>query len=488
MTFPKQNLTVQDPGIGATTPIADTPLLSGIAHGGSGALETLLTVNALSDVRSLLGYGPLAEDVALALSQAGGPVFAVLHDSAQDVALTAEALTKLVGTGPSVTISGSPNDRFAIRVEILVGGAVGTATFRYSLDAHDATAAAFTYSRTRATAATFAIPNTGLTLAFPAGTYVSGDVYTIDTIPQEPGTTDLGDVAALLVATPALQFKLWSLVGSQPDETTASGVASALQGHLNTLTQSFRYVRGFCDAGSGDTAANVVTEAANWTGVRVCPSYGYVLRTSLLPFEGFTWRKISCSSDIAVRAFQELISSDLSRTAAGAVDGIKKIFFDGFYNQTIDAAQISSMRTWPGKPGFYIANAKLKCSFGSDYTDLQFGRVMDVACTTTYDAQFPFQSAILRTIGPGDSSGRPAGAIYEPDARTIEQSVTSALNDNLLAPDNASGTKGHVSALKYTVDLTTNLATTGQVFTKVQLRPLGYAKDIETTLGFTLTI
>jgi len=113
---------------------------------------------------------------------------------------------------------------------------------------------------------------------------------------------------------------------------------------------------------------------------------------------------------------------------------------------------------------------------------------MDAACSTTYNAQFPFQSSIFRTIGPGDSSGRPAGAIYEPDARTLEQAVTSALNDNLLAPNNASGIPGHVSALQYAVNLTINLATTGQIVTKVSLRPLGYAKDIETTLGFTLTI
>lgn len=488
MVFPRQDLSIQDPGIGATTPLASSPIISGIAHGGSGAVDTQISVNSLGQVRSLLGYGPLAEDVALALSKAGGPVLAYIHNSAQDVSLSAQALTKLVGTGPTITVSGSPNDRYNLRVEVVVGGARGTATFKYSLDAWDTDIAPFTYSQVRTTAATYLMANSGLTLAFPTGTYVAGDVYTYSCIPQEPGTTDLAAIALLLEEDPALDFNLWLVSGSQPLDDTASALAAAFQGHLVTLTQSFRYARGIIDIGSGDTAANVKAEAANWTGSRIMPCYGYEYRPSLLPFEGYSTRKISCSAGEAARTFSELISSDLSRTAAGADEGVLAIAFDGFYDQTLDAAQLSTMRTWPGVPGFYIAGGKLKCSFGSDYTDMQYGRIMDAACRTTYLAQFPFQSATFRTIGPGDSSGRPAGAIYEPDARTLEQTVTNSLNDILMSPDNASGTKGHVSALLYTVDLTNNLATSGQINTKVQLRQLGYAKVISTTLGFTLNI
>ncbi len=478
-TFPKQTLTVKDPGLNLTQPVANTPVLSGIAHGGSGVVNTVISVNSLDDVRPVIGYGPLAEDVALALSLAGGPVLAMIHNSVQDVSLSAVALTKLIGTGPSITATGSPYDRYSIRVEIVAGGTLTTATFRYTLDAWDVNSAAFTYSRTRVSASSFAIPNTGITLTFPAGTYVAGDVYTLVTIPQEVGTTDLALVAAVLEAAPSLDFHLWLLSGQQPDDATAEGVAVAFSGHLTTLTQSYRYVRGFVDLGSEDTAANVLSEAAAWTSTRVCGAYGYVLRTSLLPYEGYGNRKTSCASGIAVRAFGELISTDLARFASGPDQGVLKIYFDGFYNQLLDAAGLSTMRTWPGIAGFYIANGNLKAPFGSDYIYVQYGRVMDVACKTTYAAQLPYESESFRTTSTGGIDPR--------DAASVERAVTQNLTDVLLVPLDARGDPGLVSALNYSVDLTNNLVTSGQLLTKVGIRPLGYAKEILTSLFFTLT-
>lgn len=480
MVFPKQTLTVRDPGLGVIDTTADPPLLTGIATGGSQAVNTIGSCNSLADVRSLIGYGPLAEDVALALSQRGGPVLFVRHNSAQSVALTNAAMAGPVS--PAVTISGSPNDKYSIRIEIVLGGTRGIATYRYSLDSWDNESAPRTWSQVRLTPSggTFVMPNSGLTINFPAGTYVALDAYTLDVIPQEPGTVDLATVAAAIIASPTTIFGLWSLVGNQPDETTASAVAAALGSHLTTLTQSYRFARGFADAGSGDTAANVLLEAANWTTSRVCPSYGYELRQSQLAFEGFTWRKVSCSSGIAVRAMRELISTDLSRFASGPDEGVRKIYFDGFYDQTLDAAKISTMRTWIGAPGFYIANGKLKSAFGSDFTDVQYGRVMDVASRQTYESQLPYTSRSFRANADG--------TIVETDAKTMEGKITNDLEQVLLVPDNAEGFPGHVSALSYSVDLTNNIVTTSQLKTEVALRPLGYAKDISTTLFFALNV
>lgn len=487
MTFPSQTLTVRDPGLGISPPVANIPVLTGIAHGGSTAVNVLTSIGSLSQVRSVVGYGPLAEDVALALQLRGGPVYFIIHNSVQNVALSAQALTKLIGTGPTITATGSPNDRYALRVVVVAGGTLGTSTFKFSLDAHDADYVPFTFSDVRPTVASYVVPNSGLTLTMPAGTYVAGDTYTLACVPQEPGTTDLALVAAVLQAATLVDFHLWAVSGSQPDDVTGAAFAVALSGYLTSLTSSFRYVRGLCDVGSDDTSANILIGAATWTSSRVCPAYGYELILSALPFEGFSTRKVSCVASIAARAFGELISSDLSRTAAGSAENVRKIYFDGFATQTLDAAKISTMRTWPAVPGYFIANAKLKSSFGSDFIDLQYGRVMDVACSTTYAAQFPFQSASLRTISAAQASaGRPAGAIDERDAREIEKDVQNALDNNLTRPANASGNPGHVSALSYTVDLSVDIVTTGQLKTTVALQPLGYAKVITTDLFFTL--
>lgn len=491
MVFPRQELTVRDPGLGVTEPAADIPIISGISTGGSALVNVRTSIQDPADIRTLLGYGPLAEDVALALSQRGGPVYAIRHNSADNKALAAVALTPPgVGTPPAITITGTPYDRFQLRLEIVLGGTRGVATYRYSLDDFDNDVAPRTWSQVRVTPSggTFVMAGTGLTLNFPAGTYVAADVYTMTLLPQEPLPLDLAAVAAILVAQPALDFNLWMVSGAQPSSTAGSALASALAAHLTTLTNSFRYVRGICDVGSDDVKTDIETEAAAWTSKRISPAYGFTLRTSLLPFEGFATRKTSMVSGLGVRAMRELISSDISRVASGPDEGVSKIFFDGFYDQSLDTVQISTMRTWPGMPGFYFTGAKLKCEFGSDFTDLQYGRVMDVACRTTYLAQVPYQSESLRTIPASQAAaGRPAGAIDERDAKAIESDVQSALNDNLMTPDNARGVPGHVSSVKYTVDLSVNLVQTSQLKTTVAILPLGYAKIITTTLFFSLT-
>jgi hypothetical protein len=428
MVFPSQTFTIRDPGLNAVNPATRIPVLSGISTGGSQAVNTRGSCASLADVRTKVGYGPLAEDVALALSKRGGPVYFIRHDSADSKLLTAEVLDAPgSGSPPAITVSGTPSDRYMLRVEITKGGAVGTAEFKYSLDAWDEDIAPATQSRVRVTAATVAMTNSGLTLAFPAGTYVLGHVYTLECVPQQPGTVDLADVAEVLEDDSAINFFLWHVAGDQPTAIAGAAFASALSGHLTTLTSSYRYVRAFTDVGSEDTAANVEDEAADWTSSRVCPAYGYQYRTSALPFEGFSTRKTSCVSTLGIRAMEVEISNDLARVADGADDGVLAIEFDGFYDQSLDAVKISTMRTWIGVSGFYIANGKLKSDFGSDFTDVQFGRVMDVACRTTFEAQMPFIADSLRTIGEDlETESRPAGAIDERDAKALEQVVNNA--------------------------------------------------------------
>lgn len=477
MTFPKQTLTVVDPGLGVSTPVADTPVISGKAFGGSGAANTLLVISSLTDVRPIIGYGPLAEDVALAIQQRGGPIFAVIHsDTSTPIA------GSLTGGTPVITIAGTPRDRYALRVQIMVGGALGVGQFRYCLDGFDDTVSPPTWSRTRIipSGGTFAIPNSGLTLTFPSGTYVLNTVSTYNAEPPEIGTVDLASVATLLQGMPSLQFFLWELAGSIATASAAATLAAAFGGQLAALTQTYRYTRGFIDIGSGDTKANVLAQADSWADSRIAPAYGMVIRTSALPFEGFGNRKCSAIAGVAVRAFASLISTDLSRFASGPDAGVLSILFDENGDQTLDAVKIGGMRTWPGEPGFYIADAPLKSPFGSDYTDVQFGRIMDVACLVTFQAQMIFVSETFRTVN--------GGTIDPKDAASMVAVVTQQLNNALLAPNNARGLPGHVSALSYAVDLTQNIVTTGQLKSSVAILPLGYAKQIITTLFYTLNV
>ena len=75
------------------------------------------------------------------------------------------------GTGPLITSTGTPVATVkSIEVSILAGGAVGTATFLWSLNGVS--------QGSLTTAASVALGSTGVTLQFPAGTYTGSDDYT----------------------------------------------------------------------------------------------------------------------------------------------------------------------------------------------------------------------------------------------------------------------------------------------------------------------
>jgi phage gp36-like protein len=79
------------------------------------------------------------------------------------------------GSGPpdGVSFSGTPFAPAPVSVEVLMvlGGAVGTATFQYSTDG------GATFSGTYTTAASVTLEGTGIVVSFAAGTYVDADTY-----------------------------------------------------------------------------------------------------------------------------------------------------------------------------------------------------------------------------------------------------------------------------------------------------------------------
>jgi hypothetical protein len=101
---------------------------------------------------------------------------------------------------------------------------------------------------------------------------------------------------------------------------------------------------------------------------------------------------------------------------------------------------------------------------------------MNQACDTTYKTQMPFVNAGVRTNANGSIDVR--------DAARYEKTVQSALRNRLLAPSNAEGQPGHVSALDYKINRTNDVQATFEIKSTVAIRPLGYGKTISTDIGF----
>ena len=114
--------------------------------------------------------GDLAEAVAYHVDAAKkGPVYAVPVSS--DVAGSMDSPFAIVGLGPAITSSSSPNNDYALQVQIVSGGVRGTATFKYSSNGGS------TWSGNETTAATYDITADHVVLAFADGIYVTDEVY-----------------------------------------------------------------------------------------------------------------------------------------------------------------------------------------------------------------------------------------------------------------------------------------------------------------------
>jgi hypothetical protein len=285
---------------------------------------------------------------------------------------------------------------------------------------------------------------------------------------------------SVLTSLTPLLFPMVCIAGEFDTAVEGLGIASALGGHLTTLASGFRYARGFCDVGSNDSTANILTNEASLSDKRMSPWYGLHLLDSALPFEGFAVRRTSCVASAAARAARLLISTDMARYAEGSLGGVRKIEFDGNADQTLDAVRISTLRTHAGVPGFYIGQGRLKSPPGSDFVKVQYGRVMDRACRAIYEAMQPFLAEGFRTNSDG--------TIFENDAADVQSAGNAVLDAILNSPNNARGTRGHVSAAKFFVDRAHNLNTTGTIKTRTAIRPLGYADFIEQEIGFTLNV
>lgn len=476
MTLGNETITVLDPGLGLTDVADSTPLKLGVSS--LGTVGQLYSFSSLNFIRSTLGFGDLADDVAKTLREAGGPVLAMRGTGS--VAATSSAVTK-TGTGtPSPTIAGTAAMRTQTRVRVRTGGVLGAATFDYSHDYHQPTMVNPTFSQIRSipSGGTYVFPSVGITMTFPAGTYIAGDTFDFTTEPAHLNASDLAVLFTALAAIPSIDPRLVHVTDAYTTAIEGFAMATALGGQLQTLASAYRYNRGFCDVGSTDSSATVLTAKAAFTDKRIVDAYGFELQDAAMPFEGWSVRKCSASSQMAARAAASLISTDLARVASGALGGSRFVYFDGFQDQTLDAAGIATLRTFPRIPGFYIARGALASPIGSDYQNLQFGRIIDEACSTVYAAMLPFINEGLRTL--------PSGTLDPRDAASVNTAGQAALDATLMQPKNARGNPGHVSSVTFAVDLANNVVSTSTLQTKIAIVPLGYATTISQQLGFTL--
>lgn len=255
MTVPDRNITVQDGGNGVSLGIGVSRCLIGTSS--SGSYNTPTSFTSPNDLASTFGYGPGVTAARYELENGGGTVVFIRVPSSVAGAITTGTPDES-GSG-TCACSGTPNDAYRIAVEILKAGDLGTATFKYSLDAgpDDTNEDNRTWSTAVAvpTGGTYAIPNTGLTLTFGGTAFVLGDLFWFST--TQPGYA----LSDLNTAMDALRTSGYVVEWVHPIGAMSATVAAGFKTKLDALETTYhQYVFGVADV-ADVSAIGTVTKA-----------------------------------------------------------------------------------------------------------------------------------------------------------------------------------------------------------------------------------
>lgn len=457
MALPGITQTIRDGALGLLALGSGNHVKIGLCT--SGVVDTPQAFGDPQTLRETMGRGPLVEAGVYAIEQSGKPV--ILIRATQATAGSVGTISQ-TGAGPLITATGSaPEDAFELLVEILVGGAVATAEFRYSLDGGD------NYSAAIATAASYVIPDSGITLQFIAGTYVVDEVYSADCTGPVFDSTGLASALDAAIAY-SEQWRLAHVVGYAGSASAAATLAATVGAKMATAEGLFRYAYAVLEM-PDDTDANLIAEFADFADTRVMLSAGFCELVSAV--SGRVYKRPQAWPAVA-RIMAGAVSRDPGAVADGNLgSSVVELYRDEDKTPGLDAARFLTLRTYKGIPGFYVTQGKMSAASTSDYRSSTNRQVMDVASRTAYEALLQYINIDLIT--------NDAGQISEVEARRIEARVLGMIENALLSPK-----PPDASAVEYVLDREQNILSTEIIRSKTRVRPKGYARFIENELAF----
>lgn len=379
-------------------------------------------------------------------------------------------ITQTVNAGAATGTIGSqvssPMDELTVIVKIVTGGALGAGTFRYSLDGGDTYFPDATGEITIPSGGKYHMGETGVFLTFASATYVAGDLFSFSATAPSYSTSDATSAATAADADDT-EWSLIHFVGTPSSSANAATLASIVDTSVATMESNFRYVRAFVECPTSESDATVKAAFASFTSTRVAVGAGDAEITSPIAFTGIKRRNITWAA--VARACLVGISEDLARVRRGPLRFVTSLWRDERATPALDVGRFTTARTFKGKRGFYLTNARLMSEDGSDYKYLQHGRIMDEACRVAYDALTNWLSDGVR-VDPA------TGFIDERDALAIEAEVRQRVIDAL---------KGHISGdPSIRVARDENIISTETITIDIRIVPKAYAKQIAARIGY----
>lgn len=464
--LPGVTVTVKDGALGSTAGLGtDRCAVVGTCTGGTA--NTVYEFTDLATLISTLGTsvsgGPAVEAAALILAVSGKPVVVVPTTNGTTGSVGSVTLT---GTGPDPgpTFTGDPLDAYNIKIKITLGGAVTTARFRIAFDGDNPDGPTYSDEYVTAASVTTWAASTGLTIAFTAGTYVAGDIYSAVCVAPTYTNTNLNTALTALLAD-SRTWRFVFAVGEPSTVATSATMASTLDTALTTAQSNHRYAWGLIQAAS-DTDANVSAAFSSFSTKRVSVVAGFETVTSVI--SGRTFSR-GAAWATAARAMAMTISQDLGEVRAGALSAVTALTRDERKTPGLDAAGFLTHRSIVGLNGAYVTNPRIMAPAGSDFQLIQYRQVMDVACTVGRLALVQYLNSDLVTNADG--------TIDESEAQGIDAAITAALAESLTQPN-------YATAVSAVTDRANNVLSTQTLKVKIRVQPKGYAKTITAEIGF----
>ena len=429
-----------------------------------------------STIFDTYGNGALSEYAAYVLDVTQNQV--VL---AKTVASTAGSYGTFAraGTGTSIMTGDvatvTPLDDYDLLVTIVNGGTIGTtgATLTVSLDGGRSTSAIIALG----TATNYTVPDSGVKVAFAAGTLVAGDTYKSKV--AGPVMTN----AEVVIALEALRVSPYPFEAVLIAGTTDAAGVTALQSWIDARENDGRMYHAYVNArmrNVGETPAAYLTAMVTAYGAVAAPSvtinYDGGRVGSLLANRRQYVRAASLGH--AARAMNVDVSVMPSRVQDGPIKGFSIVDERGlaeFHDESIypgpGANRFTVFRSRQGRTGVYIDLPFLFSAVGSDYVFLPHVRVMNRAIDLA-------RGPLTDVLSQGERKGA-NGFILESEAQKIEAKAELPLANQLVRPLKVSDA-GFVLSRNDDVSSNAGAKLTGDVW----IVPLIYVSGIEVKAKF----
>lgn len=199
---------------------------------------------------------------------------------------------------------------------------------------------------------------------------------------------------------------------------------------------------------------------------------------------GATASKGAAVGVLGGRLAKNQVHVNIGRVKDGALKPLQFYILDTPVEQVnIDALYdkgFITTRTHVGKSGYYFVDDMLACTVEDDYHYITRRRVIDKA--------FVLANATLTNYILDDFNLLDGGKLSPIDARTIEAELERVIAQEMSAKGELSVdvAKANDTGVQALVDTTNNVASTGVIQGKIKVKPKGYGRYLEFTIGYTL--